>query len=246
MKLDQHYVDLRLVELYDIENIRGADTDFYLSLAAELEAKKILDLGCGTGLLTLEFARAGHKVIGVDPATAMLNVARRQPDANLVRWVEGDSSALGTLEADLLVMTGNVAQVFLEAAEWSAVLQDIHATLRSGGHFAFESRNPNAREWERWNRADTFEQIETPFGSMECWLELIRVENDRVLFEGHNIFKTTGEVVVASSELRFRTRAELTNSLVDAGFVVESVYGNWHRGAITDTSRIMVFVARLD
>jgi hypothetical protein len=44
MKLDQHYVDLRLVELYDIENTRGADTDFYLSLAVELEAKKILDL----------------------------------------------------------------------------------------------------------------------------------------------------------------------------------------------------------
>jgi SAM-dependent methyltransferase len=246
MKLDQHYVDLRLVELYDIENTRGVDTDFYLSLAAELEAKKILDLGCGTGLLTLELARVGHEVIGVDPATAMLNIARRQPDASLVRWVEGDSTALGTPNADLLTMTGNVAQVFLEDSEWLTVLHHIHAALRSGGYLAFESRNPDAHEWERWNRESTYEQIDSPFGLMECWLELIRVGNGCVLFEGHNIFKTTGEVVVASSELRFRTREELTGSLIDAGFVVESVYGDWHRGSLTDNSRVMVFVARLN
>ena len=36
MKLDQHYVDPRLVELYDIENVRGADTDFYVRFAADL------------------------------------------------------------------------------------------------------------------------------------------------------------------------------------------------------------------
>ena len=48
----------RLVELYDIENPRGADTDFYLSLAAELDAHRILNLGCGTGLLPREVRAA--------------------------------------------------------------------------------------------------------------------------------------------------------------------------------------------
>src|SRR5215831_10422773 len=52
MKLDRHYTDPRLVELYDLENPRGVDTDFYIRLAAELDAHRILDLGCGTGLLT--------------------------------------------------------------------------------------------------------------------------------------------------------------------------------------------------
>ncbi len=47
MKLDRHYVDPRLVELYDHDNPRGADTDFYLRLAAVLDARRILDLGCG-------------------------------------------------------------------------------------------------------------------------------------------------------------------------------------------------------
>src|SRR5215831_12527166 len=97
MKLDLHYVDPRLVELYDHDNPRGADTDFYLRLAATLDAHQVLDLGCGTGLLTLELAAVdGRFVMGVDPAPAMLAVARRKPGAERVTWIEGDASALGT------------------------------------------------------------------------------------------------------------------------------------------------------
>jgi SAM-dependent methyltransferase len=245
-KLELHYVDPRLVELYDHDNPRGADTDFYAQLAAELDAQKILDLGCGTGLLTRELATDGRQVTGVDPSSAMLAVARRQPDAERVQWVEGDASALGAPEADLLIMTGNVAQVFLDEAEWAATLRAIHAALRPGGHLAFESRNPDDRAWERWNREATYEQIGSPSGPMECWLELVSVEPGRVRFEGHNIFAETGEVLVVGSELRFRTLAELTNSLANAGFTVEHVYGGWHREPFTSASRVMVFVARRD
>ena len=242
-KLDQHYVDPRLVELYDLENTRGADTDFYVGLAAELEARCILDLGCGTGLLTRELATGRRQVIGVDPSPAMLAFARRQPGAERVQWVEGDSSALGTPEADLVLMTGNVAQVFLDDAGWAATLRDIYAALRPGGYLAFESRNPDDRAWERWNRAATYEQFDSPNGPMESWLELVSVGNGRVRFQGHNVFTATGEVVVASSELRFRTLAELTDSLINSGFTVEHVYGDWQRGPLVSASRIMLFIA---
>jgi SAM-dependent methyltransferase len=246
IKLDEHYVDPRLVELYDIENPRGADTDFYLGLADELDAGRIVDLGCGTGLLTRELATPGRQVLGVDPARAMLAVARRQPGAEHVRWVEGDARALGTPDADLLVMTGNVAQVFLDDADWLRTLAAIHSALRPGGYLAFESRNPHDRAWERWNRAATFAQFDSPNGPMESWLELVQVGEDRVSFAGHNVFLSTGEVVVAQSELRFRSRDELTRTLADAGFSVEHVYGDWNMGPLLSTSRVMIFVARRD
>lgn len=244
MKLDLHYVDPRLVALYDRDNPRGADTDFYLQLATDLNACTILDLGCGTGLLTRELAIAGRRVIGVDPAPAMLAYARRQPGAEHVAWVEGAASALGMPAADLVVMTGNVAQIFLDDAEWATTLCAIHAALRPDGYLAFESRNPDDRAWERWNRAATYEEIDSSDGPLTCWLDLVNVGNGRVCFEGHNLFANTGEDVVVRSELRFRTLAELTDSLVGAGFVVEQVYGDWQRGPLHTTSRVMVFVAR--
>lgn len=244
IKLDLHYVDPRLVALYDGDNPRGEDTEFYIALASELGARTLLDLGCGTGLLTRDLAVDGRVVVGVDPAPAMLAYARQQPGAERVRWVEGDSSALGQPEADLVLMTGNVAQVFLEDDHWAKTLADIHAALRHGGYLAFESRNLLDRAWERWNRASTYEQITSPFGPMECWLELIDVTDGRVRFEGHNVFSETGEVLVVKSELRFRTEKEIRDSLVAAGFTIEHVYGDWRRGPRTPSSRVMVFVAR--
>lgn len=243
-KLDNHYVDPRLVELYDLENPRGADTDFYLNLATQLNAHRILDLGCGTGLLARELATSDREVIGVDPSPAMLAFARRQPNAERVHWIEGDASALGTPNADILVMTGNVAQIFLDDAEWLSTLAYIHAALRSGGHLAFESRNPADRGWERWTRTDTYARFDSPNGAMESWVNLVSVAHGRVRFEAHNVFAATGEDVVVDSELRFRSLQELTTTLTASGFTIEHAYGDWHHGALTATSRAMIFVAR--
>jgi SAM-dependent methyltransferase len=244
MKLEQQYVDPRLVDLYDSANARGADTEFYVQLAAALNARLILDLGCGTGLLTRELAAEDRTVIGVDPAPAMLAYARRQPGAERVQWIEGDSSALGTPAADLVIMTGNVAQVFLEDSDWNQTLADIHAALRPGGHLAFESRNPADRAWERWNRQATFATSNTPHGLLEEWLELVSVADGIVTFTGHNHFLDTGERLVVPSQLRFRSQQELADSLGSNGFTVEHVYGDWQRGPVTSASRVLVFIAR--
>jgi SAM-dependent methyltransferase len=244
MKLDLHYVDPRLVDLYERANDPGEDRQFYVQLAADLQPEVILDLGCGTGLLTRELAIDGRKLIGLDPATAMLNFARRQPGAERVQWIEGDSSSLGASRADLILMTGNVAQVFLEDEAWAATLDDTHAALRSNGHLAFESRNPEDRAWERWNRSATFQTLQTPHGPVEEWLELVSVGGGRVCFESHHHFRDTGEVLVVRSELRFRGQRELSESLIRAGFTVEHVYGDWQRGPVTENSRVFVFIAR--
>ncbi|MCB1717865.1 MAG: class I SAM-dependent methyltransferase, partial [Candidatus Competibacteraceae bacterium] len=75
---DTHYEDPRLAAIYDALNPWAADTDFYLSLAPAQPAR-ILDLGCGTGLLACAYANAGHAVVAVDPAAPMLALAREKP-----------------------------------------------------------------------------------------------------------------------------------------------------------------------
>lgn len=246
VKLDQHYVDPRLVALYDRDNPRGDDTDFYLQLAIHLGARVILDLGCGTGLLTRAFATNGRDVRGIDPASAMLAWARQQPGAEHVQWTHGDASILGTPNADLAVMTGNVAQVFLDDEVWDTTLKHLYAALRPGGHLAFESRNPEVREWESWHPYATYEEMDTPFGRLTCWLDAAVAEQGRVHFTAHNVFADTGEDLVVDSTLRFRSRVEIAQALARAGFTVVHEYGNWQGGVLTPASRVMIFVARRD
>ena len=213
MKLDQHYVEPRLVELYDIENPRGIDTDFYIKLAAELNAN------------------------------SMLAYARQQPGAEKVHWIEGDSASLEGRTADLVVMTGNVAQVFLEDAEWNTTLLAIHSALKGGGHLGFESRNPDAKAWEGWNRERTFQRINSPYGPIESWLEVLDVSEGKVAMRGYNHFLESEEEVVVDSTLRFRSQAELVHSLNNAGFIVKNVYGSWERKLVGRHSKVMIFIA---
>lgn len=244
MELGIEYIDPRLVELYDAANPRGPDTEFFLWLADAIHAHVVVDLGCGTGILTCELTRADRHVFGIDPSSAMLAVARRAPGSERVQWIEGDSRALGAWNADLAVMTGNVAQIFLEEEDWLTTLRDIHRALRPGGTLAFESRNPTARGWEQWNRAQTFTTTDTPYGLLEEWLEVVEARDGRVHFRAHNVFVATGEVLVVDSVLRFRSHDEIERSLAVCGFTVEQVYGDWQHGGLTNTSRVMVFVAR--
>jgi 2-polyprenyl-6-hydroxyphenyl methylase/3-demethylubiquinone-9 3-methyltransferase len=58
--------------LHDINPLRLD----YIDRLAKLEGKRILDVGCGGGLLSEAMARRGAEVIGIDMGRAPLNVAR--------------------------------------------------------------------------------------------------------------------------------------------------------------------------
>lgn len=145
--------DPRIVDLYDEDNPDGPDHDFYRSLVKEREAQTILDLGCGTGLLTVTLARDSRKVIGIDPSSAMISFARDRPGANQVTWIEGDSSSVPDEQFDFAIMTGNVAQ-HIQDSDWMSTLHDLRRCMQVDSTLAFESRNPTARAWEEWQSDD--------------------------------------------------------------------------------------------
>ena len=239
------YTDPRLVALYDLwgEPFR-ADLAFYLGLAAELSASSVVDIGCGTGLLACELAGRGHQVTGVDPSPAMLDVARRRPGGELVRWVEGDAARLEEAGADLALMTGHVAQVIADDQGWAWTLAAIRRALRPGGRLAFESRNPAAREWASWTPQASRRRFRHPaLGQVEVWYQLTGVRGDLVSSEVHYRFAASGDHLVSANRLRFRTRAELARSLAEAGFSVERVFGDWDRRPVGPERPELIFVA---
>ena len=77
--VDEIFADPRLAELYDPFEQDRSDLAAYVDLVDELGARSVLDVGCGTGTLACSLAQRGVTVVGVDPATASLEVARRKP-----------------------------------------------------------------------------------------------------------------------------------------------------------------------
>ncbi|SDQ21365.1 class I SAM-dependent methyltransferase [Microbacterium sp. cf332] len=238
--------DPRIVDLYDGDNPDGPDHDFYRALAARLGVTSILDVGCGTGMLTVSLVQPGRHVVGVDPSPAMLSFARRRRGAGDVVWVDGDSSAAPAGPFDLVLMTGNVAQHIPDVA-WSRTLADIRERMPAGALLSFETRNPAARAWEAWDDAGTTTR-DTPHGPLEEWMSATTRDDRVVELVSHNRFLATGEVVSEVQHLVFRSRSEIGRDLAAAGLAVESVFADWistpfDAGAAAP-SPLMVVVAR--
>jgi len=239
--VDLHYVDPRLVALYDLQNAAGPDTLFYRQLAGPA-ALDILDLGCGTGLLTVALAADGHRVTGVDPAPAMLEKARHRPGGRDVTWIEGTAEAVqGSF--DLVILTGHAFQVFQTETAAIEVLRRLHRLLRPGGRLAFESRNPSARAWLNWTQETSRRQVQSEFGAVTVEQALIDVALPLVTFETRYGF-IGGDSLVSRSTLRFTPREALARWLEAAGFGHLDWFGDWDRSALRDESLEIIAVAQ--
>jgi SAM-dependent methyltransferase len=127
---DAIFAHSRLAPVYDSFDGPRDDLAAYVGIAGELGADRVLDVGCGTGSLAILLAGTGRTVVGVDPAGASLEVARSKDGSAAVTWIQGDAAAIPAIGADLALMTGNVAQVFLTDEDWAQVLRAIGAALR--------------------------------------------------------------------------------------------------------------------
>ncbi len=237
---DEIFVNPRLAALYDPLGPDRGDLDPYVRLAGELRAGRVLDIGCGTGVLALLLVRRGIEVVGVDPAQASVDVARAKPGGDQVRWIRGDVAALPPLQVDLATMTANVAQEIVDQDDWRATLRGAYAALRPGGHLVFETRDPARRAWEGWNRERSHRVTEIPgAGPVESWVEVTEVAGPLVSFRWTYVFAADGEVLTSDSTLRFRERQEAEADLSTAGFEVREV-----RDAPDRPGREFVFIAR--
>jgi SAM-dependent methyltransferase len=160
-----------LFRFYDLENADFVqDLEFWVGLARESQGP-VLELGCGTGRVTQQIARAGVPVVGLDNSDSMLSLARarlnRQPELALrARLVYGDmrsfaipastltsqSSAqpehsdlqplTSSLQFALVIVPFNTFMHLLTAADQLALLACAHRHLRPGGRLALDLTNP--------------------------------------------------------------------------------------------------------
>lgn len=219
---DDIFNNPRLAPIYDVADSDRSDLDCYATIVEEYGAASVLDVGCGTGTFACLLASRGIDVVGVDPASASLAIAKAKPGADLVRWVHGDVSTLPDLAVAMATMTANVAQVFLDDSEWLATLTGLATAVGPTGTLVFETRRPQRRAWEDWTRKNTWQRIEIPgTGPVETWVEVTDVSLPLVSFQHSYHFVSSGDLLTSDSTLRFRELPELESTLAATGWTLE-------------------------
>lgn len=233
----------QIAEIYDLANPRGQDTEFYLSLAGPHPCS-VLDLGCGTGTLCCALIERGHEVTGVDPAAAMLAVARRKPYAAQVDWVESPAQNYKTSRRfDLIVMTGHAFQILLTDADALAVLETMRRHLNRDGRIAFETRNPSVDWAGQWASRPPVIRV-SPNGPVVETLQIDREDGEFISFQ--TSYRFPHETLTTSSTLRFPSREHVEALIARSRLRVREVFGDWDAGPFQAArSREIIFVAEI-
>jgi 2-polyprenyl-3-methyl-5-hydroxy-6-metoxy-1,4-benzoquinol methylase len=241
-----------IVGTYNTNNPVDDYKDFCLNFANEISAKRIVDVGCGTGLMSCALAKKGFEVIGVEPAKPMLEIAKKTNCSGNVKWMHGLAKDLTDCEADLVVMTGHVVQFHLTDIDWNEALDGIYRTLKPGGYLIFESRNPSVHFWEKRKAQASWQSTkENPditndevFGEVRSWIEFVSFQDNKLEYKIHYFFVETRETVVSHDILKFRTQEELSKSLERKNFKVLNVYGFWDKSPVKEDSPEFVFITQ--
>lgn len=234
-KHQNYYETAELAAAYDDDCAGRQDLLFYLALARRLSPQIVADIGSGTSLLANMLAEAGLDVTAVEPQPTMLQIAAQQPHAEQVTWLHGTAGTLTPRSVDLALMTGHVAQYFLDDASWLAVLFHLRRALRPGGQLAFEIRNQSVESWRQWATSEprqisrgTIEQTVQRAGDLVTHLDEYVVDNKRW---------------VTSETLRFPSWEAITSGLRAAHFEIVETWGGWDGRPLTDRSYEWIILA---
>ena len=186
--------------------------------------------------------------MGIDPAAAMLDIARAKPNGERVTWIVDDarSAHLGRT-FDLVLLTGHAFQVFLTPSDQLSVLRTIAAHLNSDGRFIFDSRNPLAEEWRGWTREKTLPVLLHPhFGEVDAWHTARYAAGTNVAtYETHYAARTGAHTFSAQSQIRFAPQNELAAAIAEAGLTVDHWFGDWRGAPFVAASPEIIPLGRL-
>jgi hypothetical protein len=173
----------------------------------------------------------------------MLEQAQMRSD---IEWILGDlGSASWDQEFDLVVMTGHAFQVFVEDAEVRAALAAIRSALRDDGRFAFETRNPRMREWERWTPEDAQEATDASGAKIRVERRVEAPVVDEIVRFTHTFTSPRWDQPrVSRSTLRFLDATSLSSFLSGAGMAIEQQFGDWSGEPLGDVSPEIITIAR--
>ena len=245
---------------YDWENARTLgrrDVAFWRQVALRGRGR-VLELGCGTGRISLPLVRAGVRLVGIDRSTPMLDRASRRlakitnsPTHQFTKssyLIRGDMRVLPFKPAafSTVIAPYGVLQSLLADRDLTAALDSVARVIKHGGTFGLDLV-PDVPNWREY--ADRV-QLRGSAGRGVHLTLIESVRQDRVrrltTFEQRYVERRKGRSTEHRFELTFRTVSveRMTDRLTRAGFVVDRILGDYRGGPWDERADAWIVLAR--
>lgn len=236
---------------YDAHNhgVRD-DIPFYLRLA-RMFGGPILELGCGTGRVSIPLAKEGHRVTGLDLSLPMLLEAHRKArlEGVKVALLQSDCRRFALKASFRLVLFPfNAIVHLLDRESLEACLACVRRHLAPDGRFVLDTFNPDLSFLVR-SPADRFPLVEydDPHGRGRV-VVTEQSSYDRASQLNHVVWRYeiggVPDARVACFTMRLLFPQELDALLWYNGFEVEHKYGDYRMEPFSSSSRKQLVVAR--
>ncbi len=229
---------------YDWENARTMgrrDVRFWQDLASR-EGGPVLELGCGTGRLTMPIARTGVKIVGIDRSRPMLAYARRR--ARRLRRDARPLLALGDIRRlpfrdrrfSVVMAPYGMLQSLVNDADLAATLKEAARVLQRRGMLGIDLV-PDLPAWDEYRDRVRFRGRNRRTGVRVTLIESVRQDRRRHLtvFDQEYLERRGSETRQHRFSLAFRTLPlpEIVARVERAGFRATAVLGDY-RGRAWD------------
>ena len=218
---------------YDAQYSAAYDPEIRtLTELAKEQGGAILDLCCGTGIVTVPLAETGLEVVGVDISEAMLAQAQAKAKGrqNLTFYLQ-DALEFSTSQCfGLTLMTGNAFQCFLTDKDLITLFAKVYALLSPGGMFIFDTRLPEGYDLTL-NDFELWSEYHDAAGNSVRWLvkqAAYDAEHGVLRYEMKEVYDD-GTERPSSEALKFTSLEALLTLAQNAGFEVVGQYENWNR-----------------
>jgi SAM-dependent methyltransferase len=217
-----------------------AKADELIALSGMQPGARVLDLCCGPGRFSLELARRGFKVTGVDRTRAYLEEARQRTEAeNLaIEFVQNDMRQFCRFEGfDVTINLFTSFGYFEDQEDDRQVVANIFCSLKPGGILVLDVAGKEViarifceRNWEEHDGVIFLQ--ERKIRRDWSW-----IENRWVMFKDDKRFDYT-------LSHRLYSAAELTKLLTECGFDEVKIYGDLAGSPYDHQAKRLLAVAR--
>ena len=255
--------DSFIADYYDESPVvkgRLQDVAFYRDAAREF-GDPVLELGCGTGRITMALAQAGKRVTGLDLSERMLERAVKKRAAlfpeerERVHLVQGDMAQFDLGEKfRLIIIPFRPLQHLMEVKQQMDCLECVRKHLAPGGRLVLDVFQTDAERMH--DPVHMREMLVTEYNTADG--RRVRITERVAAFhraeqinDVEMIFSVVHpggrqERMVFAWPLRYFFRYEVEHLLARCGFQVAAEYGNFDRTPIQNDSPEMIFVAEAD